>query len=138
MLTETNILILDDDISFLENIESDLSSLGCRAYLLSSGEYLFKRLEIESIDVILMDIYLPDSDGISLLKQLKAHPSFKTVPVIMLTLDPDTHLLEQYGVLHVEYEELARNSEKLLDHCTRRGVARRLPDSGAEAAGQLA
>jgi hypothetical protein len=49
----------------------------------------------------------------------------------------DTKFLREGGVLHVDLDALARNSEIILDQAVRRGVARRLPDSGAEAGGAL-
>ena len=49
----------------------------------------------------------------------------------------DSHELDAVGVLHVSLEELAENSNKHLATAVRRGVARRLPDSGAEAGGRL-
>lgn len=49
----------------------------------------------------------------------------------------DPHLLRAAGVLHVNAEDLAKNSDNMLAMAIRRGVARRLPDSGAEAGGAL-
>ena len=95
MTTKANILVLDDDPHFLENMNDLLGSLGYFCFLLSNSEYLFKRLEAELVDVILLDIHLPNSNGIYLLKQLKAHHGFAHIPVIMLTLDPDKNLLKQ-------------------------------------------
>lgn len=49
----------------------------------------------------------------------------------------DPQLLRSSGVLHVSAEELSKNSDNILAMAIRRGVARRLPDSGAEAGGEL-
>jgi hypothetical protein len=49
----------------------------------------------------------------------------------------DAEALRRAGVLSVSLERLAENSELLLRQAVRRGVARRLPDSGAEAGGNL-
>lgn len=45
--------------------------------------------------------------------------------------------LKEAGVLHVSRDELGRNSDLLLKQAIRRGIARQLPDSGAEAGGEL-
>ncbi len=49
----------------------------------------------------------------------------------------DPQVLRSTGVLHVSAEDLAKNSDNVLAMAIRRGVARRLPDSGAEAGGAL-
>jgi hypothetical protein len=43
--------------------------------------------------------------------------------------------LEEAGVLNVSLEDLSSNAELILDQGVRRGVVRRLPDSGAEVGG---
>lgn len=49
----------------------------------------------------------------------------------------DAEALRRAGVAHISLERLHDNSELLLSQAARRGVARRLPDSGAEAGGAL-
>ena len=49
--------------------------------------------------------------------------------------DEDMHLLKTANVLNVSLEDLSDNSEWILTQAVRRGVARRLPDSGAEIGG---
>ena len=49
----------------------------------------------------------------------------------------DPQLLRASGVLQVNAEDLAKNSDNVLAAAIRRGVARRLPDSGAEAGGTI-
>ncbi len=49
----------------------------------------------------------------------------------------DAQLLASGGVLHVDLDALERNSQAILAQAVRRGVARRLPDSGADAGGEL-
>ena len=39
----------------------------------------------DEIDVVLMDVLLPDADGLEILQRLRAHPRFGTIPVIMMT-----------------------------------------------------
>ena len=89
-----NILVLDDDISLLEQLEGLLSQLGHNPGFFTRPEYLFKRLESQAFDLILMDIHMPGITGIELLRKIKVHPQFKTLPVIMLTIDPDEQLLK--------------------------------------------
>ncbi len=44
-----------------------------------------ERLETESIDLILMDINMPDMDGYTLTSKIKSMPQYKNVPIIAVT-----------------------------------------------------
>lgn len=51
--------------------------------------------------VILLDLKLPRVDGLEVLRQLKAHPVFRTIPIVMLTTsseDADVQSAYQLGV----------------------------------------
>lgn len=43
------------------------------------------RLETESIDLILMDINMPDMDGYTLTSKIKSMPKYKNVPIVAVT-----------------------------------------------------
>jgi hypothetical protein len=49
--------------------------------------------------------------------------------------DDDIRAFEQAGVVNVSLEDLDDNAERILAQSVRRGVARRLPDSGSEIGG---
>ena len=95
MKVMASILVLDDDLALLEQMERLLNTLGHTAKLSLEHEHLFKRLEKEPFDLILMDIHMPGSNGIAILQQLQSHPVYQRIPVIMLTIDPDDNLLKQ-------------------------------------------
>ena len=52
---------------------------------LTKSEFFFKRLEVDTPDLILLDINMPGKDGIALLKELKQINLYKNIPVIMIT-----------------------------------------------------
>lgn len=58
---------------------------------------------------------------------------------IVVGADPhtDARVLAQCGVLHIDRELLKKNGEEVLRAAVTRGVARRLPDAGAEAGGSI-
>ncbi len=88
-----NIIVVDDDINVLKQVIFILDSSGDQIESLVEPKFLFQMLEETPADLILMDINMPDIDGISLLKQLKDHPVFHSIPVIMLTADDDPNTL---------------------------------------------
>lgn len=58
----------------------------------TSGKELLKILDKKSVDMVLLDISMPDGDGIDILKKIKR--KFPEIPVIMLSIHPE----DQYAV----------------------------------------
>lgn len=87
------ILIVDDDPHLIELLSEILDILGYSSEFITKPSFLFQILETEIFDLVLMDYYMPEIDGVTLLKQLKAHPVYNSIPVIMLTSEIDDHLL---------------------------------------------
>lgn len=90
-----NILIIDDDKATLQQVTALINSFGHTPVPSVYATHIFDILDGESIDLILLDIYMPEIDGLKILKQLKAHEIYKTIPVIMLTSDTDDNLLDE-------------------------------------------
>ncbi len=90
-----NILIVDDDSQVIQQLTILTESFNHTPSSTLYPTVLFKYLESEPIDLLLLDINMPEINGITLLKQLKAHPIFHTIPVIMLTGSTDKELLKE-------------------------------------------
>ena len=91
----STILIVDDDETVLELITATVRFLGYTALSTIDPTQTFRILEKNSIDLILLDVHMPVLDGITLLRQIRSHPVYKKIPVIMLTIDEETKLLER-------------------------------------------
>ena len=89
------ILIVDDERQIILQVRALLSDFGYSSDFVSRTELMFPKLERDSFDLILLDVYMPGTDGVSLLKQLKAHPVYKNIPVIMLTGNMNEQLFSQ-------------------------------------------
>ena len=66
-------------------------------------------------DIILLDLFLPDTDGVSFLRELRANSEVMNVPVVVLTSsddDADQHECERLGVS--SYIRKPFNEEKFL------------------------
>jgi two-component system alkaline phosphatase synthesis response regulator PhoP len=79
------IYIVEDDDNIRELVEYALGSSGFEARGFSQGSDFFAALEEAVPDVVLLDIMLPEEDGLSLLKRLRVADGTKDIPVIMLT-----------------------------------------------------
>jgi DNA-binding NtrC family response regulator len=89
----TRILIIDDDPLLVELASEILSSFDYTTEFITKPRFLYDILATEPFDLILMDYYMPEVDGVTLLKDLKAHPGYKDIPVIMLTSEVNEALL---------------------------------------------
>ena len=79
------VFCVEDDNGIRELVMCALQSGGYTAEGFSSGKKFFRRLQEIQPDLVLLDIMLPDEDGISILKRLKAEMLTAQIPVIMLS-----------------------------------------------------
>ena len=78
------IIIIEDDESSREGLALLLKSIGYDVRGAGSGEEAFKLMATEQFDIIITDLFLPDINGIDILKQVKAH-SASAIEVILIT-----------------------------------------------------
>ncbi len=76
------ILVVEDDESFRESLRKLLEKEGFEVREASSGEEGIERLQANSIDLVLLDLYLGGITGLEFLDKTK---SAKRPPVILLT-----------------------------------------------------
>ena len=81
------VLVVEDDEFSRELVARTLDAECWEAIFASDGASAISQLRQVRPDVILMDIRLPDTDGLSLTHQLKASPHLSAIPVIMMTGD---------------------------------------------------
>ena len=79
------IFCVEDDKSIRDLVIYTLSSVGYEAAGFASGKELFAALEATVPQLIMLDIMLPEEDGLSILKKLKNDPRTEDIPVIMAT-----------------------------------------------------
>jgi CheY-like chemotaxis protein/anti-sigma regulatory factor (Ser/Thr protein kinase) len=81
-----HLLIVDDEPLNLEILSEYFDGQGYRLTMAESGEEAWRLLQQnDAFDLILLDRMMPGMDGVELLRQIKATPAFKKVPVIMQT-----------------------------------------------------
>lgn len=79
------IYLVEDDSSIRELVVYTLNSQGMAAEGFGVPSRFYAALEQTLPDLILLDIMLPEEDGLSILKKLRAAPRTADIPVIMLT-----------------------------------------------------
>lgn len=86
MAEETLILLIEDDLAIRDMTEMNLNMNGFdRVMCASSGEEGLLLAAQYKPDLILLDIMLPGTDGITVCRNLKNNPDLSAIPVIMLT-----------------------------------------------------
>jgi CheY-like chemotaxis protein len=85
-MTARRILLIDDEENLISVIRICLQKLGGWTVLTAtSGTEGLRYAELEQPDAILLDVMMPDLDGLTVLRRLKANPSTQNIPVILLT-----------------------------------------------------
>ena len=81
----TNILVVDDEPSNFDVIETFLFEQDYQLHYASSGKYALESLDSLQPDLILLDVMMPEIDGIEVCRRLKAMPQWANLPIIMVT-----------------------------------------------------
>ena len=79
------ILIIDDQISNFDVIEILLSQDNYELFYASSGPKAFSLIRNINPDLILLDVMMPEMDGIEVCKRLKSDSNYKHIPILMVT-----------------------------------------------------
>ena len=79
------IFCVEDEQNICELEVYTLQSVGMEAQGCGSGRELFALLEKQVPELIVLDIMLPDEDGVSILRRLRADKRYANIPVIMAT-----------------------------------------------------
>ncbi|MBO7485846.1 MAG: response regulator [Spirochaetaceae bacterium] len=86
------IFIVDDEVTNLRIAENALKDK-YKLKLLTGGKQLFVMLERELPELILLDIQMPEIDGIAVMEILKEHEDYNKIPVIFLTSNTDKDIV---------------------------------------------
>ena len=79
------IYFVEDDSSIRELVVYTLSNMGFEAVGFSEPKDFWKEIETRKPELLLLDLMLPQEDGITILKKIRNNPSYKSLPVIILT-----------------------------------------------------
>jgi DNA-binding response OmpR family regulator len=79
------VLLVDDDDMLRKMTEILLSKQGFEVVAAENGEKAMQQLKVIHPDVILMDVMMPDMDGFSVCREIKANPVTAGIPIVMLT-----------------------------------------------------
>ena len=84
--TPATLIVVDDDPEIRELLADYLGRHGMRALMAEDAEALRRLLEVETPDLLIVDLMMPGDDGFTICRDLRRHSD---VPIIMLTASAD-------------------------------------------------
>ena len=89
------ILTVDDTASMRQMISFTLNSVGHDVIQASDGKEALTLLQGKKVDLVIADVNMPNMDGITLVKSLRALADYKFTPILMLTTESQESKREQ-------------------------------------------
>ena len=83
------ILIVEDEPDLLRSLEYSLGQAGFEVLSAAQGAQAVRLALARDPDIVLLDLMLPDIDGVEVCRQLRAHPRTRATPIIMVTAKGD-------------------------------------------------
>ncbi len=83
------ILSVDDSASVRQMVTFALETAGYETVQAEDGREALALLKTTTVDMIVTDLNMPNLNGIDLIKQVRALPNFKFVPIVLLTTESE-------------------------------------------------
>lgn len=90
-----NILAVDDSASMRQMVSYTLKSAGHQVIEAVDGLDAFNKAKSCKLDLVITDVNMPNRDGISLIKDLRALPTYRYTPMLMLTTESNPEKKQQ-------------------------------------------
>jgi len=81
------IMTVDDSSSVRQMVSLTLKGEGYNVVEGVDGKDALNKLKANPVDMVITDLNMPNMDGISLIRELRALPAFKFTPIVMLTTE---------------------------------------------------
>ena len=97
-----NVLVVEDDMSNAQLAALHLKKAGHQVVACDTGLAALAWLDRSRFDLVVMDLGLPDLDGLELIGRIRIHPSGHLVPLLVVTANGEgEHKARASGVDHV-------------------------------------
>ena len=84
-MTKKKILLIDDEVDFTELAGTLLGFHGFEVETFNNPKLVLKQIQNTTYDLIVTDLMMPDMNGFELIQQLRVHPQYEKVPLIVLS-----------------------------------------------------
>ena len=80
-----SVLIVDDEPNILLSLEFLMKKNGYQVFIGRNGKEALETLERESVQLVILDIMMPEVDGLEVCRRIRENPSLKDIKVIFLS-----------------------------------------------------
>lgn len=114
-MSKSKILVVDDEVNIVELIKMNLESSGYEVIEAYTGMEAITKTNFFSPDLILLDLMLPDVDGLQVCKMLRKNVNTEDIPIIMVTarseeidkvqglsIGADDYITKPFGISELE------------------------------------
>src|SRR5947208_17057500 len=88
-LKRNNILIVEDHPSLADILRRIITAYGARVSYVDSGNKALTQVKRKPPDLILLDLSLPDMDGLEVATRLRQNENTKSVPILLMSASPN-------------------------------------------------
>lgn len=81
------IMAVDDSASMLQMVSFTLKGAGYEVVEAADGVQALNLAKQKAVNLVITDVNMPNMDGITLIKELRALPTYKFTPLLMLTTE---------------------------------------------------
>lgn len=85
VLDGRTVLLAEDDVRNIFALSSVLEPLGVKLEIARNGREAVERLSTVEVDLVLMDIMMPEMDGLTAMREIRGKREFRNLPIIALT-----------------------------------------------------
>ena len=86
------ILLADDDPTIIKMMKQELEAEGFRVLTASNGQMAMRMAQTQRPDLIVLDVAMPFSNGISAFQSIRKKPETQKIPVIFMTSVPSAEI----------------------------------------------
>lgn len=120
MIAKRRILLVDDEPDFLTGMQSSLERAGYEVRVADKGQAAWDIVRDEKIDLVLLDVNLPDVSGIDVCKRIRMDIHLCGLPVILVTVKTGmSDVLAGFASGATEYLAKPVRQDELLGHVRR-------------------
>lgn len=90
-----SIMIADDSVSMRQMVSFTLKQAGYEVVEASDGQDAITKLTMSPVDMLITDLNMPKTDGFELIRFVRAAPTSRFIPIIMLTTESASEAKEK-------------------------------------------
>lgn len=125
--TQRTILIAEDEQLLAETLSMSLVNAGFQTIIAQNGYEALRAIQENSIDLILLDLMMPEMDGFTFLKEFKKTNPKNDIPIIILTNVSDTvQIMEMFEHGMDASKHSVTSSEQSFSSAERHGIKKYL------------